>query len=138
MPWSETDPLTERKRFILEAQGGLFSHAELCRRHNISRQKGYKWLARYETEGPDGLLDRSHRPHSCPHATPAYVLQAAFELRRARPRWGAGKIIGHLETLHPDWSMPSRQVLHRHFVREGRGRIKGCVKGEATYLRADD
>jgi transposase InsO family protein len=119
MPWLETDPVTERKRFIVEAQGGLFSHAELCRRHNISRQKGYKWLERYEAEGPDGLLDRSHRPHSCPHATPVHVLEAAFELRRARPRWGAGKIIAHLETLHPDWALPARQVLHKHFVRQG-------------------
>ena len=41
-------------------QGGLFSHTELCRRHNISRRTGYKWLERYEAEGPDGLLDRSH------------------------------------------------------------------------------
>jgi hypothetical protein len=32
MPWLETDPVTERKRFIREAEGGLFSHAELCRR----------------------------------------------------------------------------------------------------------
>jgi len=119
MPWLETDPVTERKRFIVEAQGGLFSHAELCRRHDISRQKGYKWLARYEADGPDGLLDRSHRPHSCPHATPAYVLEAAFALRGTRPRWGAGKIIGHLRALHPDWPMPARQVLHKHFVSEG-------------------
>jgi putative transposase len=117
MPWLETDPVTERKRFILEAEGGLFSHAELCRRHNISRRTGYKWLERYEADGPDGLLDRSHRPRSCPHATPAYVLEAAFELRRTRPRWGAGKIIGHL--VHPDWPMPARQVLHKHFVHAG-------------------
>jgi len=119
MPWLETNPVTERKRFIVEAQGGLFSHAELCRRHDISRHKGYKWLERYEVEGPDGLLDRSHRPHSCPHATPAYVLEAAFELRRSRPRWGAGKIIGHLKILHPDWPMPARQVLHKHLARAG-------------------
>ena len=45
MPWLETDPVTERKRFVVEAQGGLFSHTELCRRHNISRRTGYKWLA---------------------------------------------------------------------------------------------
>jgi len=119
MPWLETDPVTERKRFIVEAQGGLFSHSELCRRHNISRQKGYKWLARYEAEGPDGLCDRSHRPHACPHATESYVLEAAFKLRRARPRWGAGKILGHLEILHEDWPLPCRQVLHKHLVREG-------------------
>ena len=119
MPWLETDPVTERKRFIVEAEGGVFSHAELCRRHNISRQKGYKWLERYEVEGPDGLLDRSHRPHSCPHGTEPFVLEAAFELRRARPRWGAGKVLGHLAELHPDWPFPARQVLHKHFVRQG-------------------
>jgi transposase InsO family protein len=119
MPWLETDPVTERKKFIIEAQGGRFSHAELCRRHNMSRQKGYKWIERYETEGPDGLLDRSHRPHSCPHATEPHVLEAALELRRTRPRWGAGKILGYLETLHPDWPLPARQVLHKHIEREG-------------------
>ena len=119
MPWLETDPVTERKRFVVEAQGGLFSHTELCRRHNISRRTGYKWLERYEAEGPDGLLDRSHRPHSCPHATETYVLEAAFELRRTRPRWGAAKILGRLEILHPDWSLPTPQILHRHFVRQG-------------------
>ena len=119
MPWLETEPVTERKKFIIEAQGGRFSHAELCRRHNISRQKGYKWIERYEEEGPEGLLDRSHRPHSCPHATESYVLDAAIELRRARPRWGAGKILGYLTNQHPDWPLPARQVLHKHFAREG-------------------
>ncbi len=119
MPWLETDPVNERKRFILEATGGLFSHAELCRRHDISRKTGYKWLERYEAAGPDGLLDRSHRPASCPHATEPHVLEAAFELRQHRPRWGAGKILGHLDTLHPDWALPAPQTLHKHFVRAG-------------------
>ena len=86
MPWLETDPVNERKRFVLETQGGLFSHSELCRRYGISRKTGYKWLDRYEREGPNGLTDRSHRPHSCPHATDPEVLEAAFELRRHRPR----------------------------------------------------
>ena len=111
--------MNERKRFILEATAGLFSHSELCRRHGISRKTGYKWLERYETEGPDGLLDRSHRPHCCPHATEPHILEAAFELRRRRPRWGAAKILGRLLELHPDWSLPAHQVLHRHFLREG-------------------
>jgi putative transposase len=119
MPWLETDPVTERKRFVLEAEGGLFSFAELCRRHGISRKTGYKWLERYEVEGPDGLLDRSHRPGFCPHATEPRVLEAAFELRRHRPRWGAAKILGRLRTLHPEWSLPAAQTLHKHFVRKG-------------------
>ncbi len=118
MPWLETDPVTERKRFILEAEGGLFSHAGLCRRHGISRKTGYKWLELYALEGPEGLLDRSHRPDSCPHATPAYVLEAAFALRRRRPTWGAAKILGRLDELHPDWPLPAPQTLHRHLVRK--------------------
>ena len=93
--------MNERKRFILEATAGLFSHSELCRRHDISRKTGYKWLERYETEGPDGLLERSHRPHCCPHATEPHILEAAFELRRHRPRWGAAKILGRLLEVPP-------------------------------------
>jgi putative transposase len=120
MPWLETDPVNERKRFILEALGGLFSHAELCRRHGISRKTGYKWLERYETLGPDGLLDRTHRTVSCPHATEPHVLDAAFELRKRRNhRWGAGKIRSRLLDLHPDWRIPSAQVLHKYFKRRG-------------------
>ena len=46
MPWLETDPMNERKRFILEATGGLFSHTELCLRHGVSRKTGYKWSLR--------------------------------------------------------------------------------------------
>ena len=67
MPWLETDPMNERKRFILEATGKFFSHTELCLRHGVSRKTGYKWLDRYESEGPDGLVDRPHRAHVHPH-----------------------------------------------------------------------
>jgi putative transposase len=118
MPWLETDPMTERKRFILEAEGGLFSFSELCRRHHISRKTGYKWLDRYAADGVDGLVDRSHRPESCPHATEPHIVEAAIQLRKARPRWGAGKILSHLQSLHPDWSLPAPQTLHKYFVRE--------------------
>ena len=41
----------------------------------VSRKTGYKWLERYELVGPAGLVDRSHRPYSCPHATPAPIVQ---------------------------------------------------------------
>ena len=67
MPWLETDPMNERKRFILEATGGLFSHTELCLRHGVSRKTGYKWLERYESEDPTAswtALIRSARIHT--------------------------------------------------------------------------
>lgn len=58
MPWLETEPVKERKKFILEWCSGDFGVAELCRRHGVSRKTGYKWIERYEAEGPEGLLDR--------------------------------------------------------------------------------
>lgn len=119
MPWMETEPVRERKRFILEATGGYFTHTELCRRFGISRKTGYKWLQRYQDEGPDGLVDRSHRPHSCPHAAEPHVIEAAIELRKRKMSWGPSKIHARLLTLHPDWRVPSPQVLHKYFEREG-------------------
>lgn len=120
MPWLETDPVTERKRFIMEWLAGDFSVSELCRRHDISRKTGYKWVERYQAEGPDGLLDRSHRPSSCPHATPPHVLEEACRIRTSRRRLiGAKKVRNRLLTEHPDWPIPSRRTLHRHFVKQG-------------------
>jgi len=60
--------------------------ARRARRYGISRTTGHKWLERYRAVGPDGLLDRSQRPHTSPQATPDDVLEAAVELRGKRPR----------------------------------------------------
>ena len=87
MPWRETSAMNERFNFVVDAQRGHFPFAELCRRYGVSRKTGYKWLHRFEQHGPQGLADRSHRPHSCPHATPLEVVQAILELRRRRG-WG--------------------------------------------------
>jgi transposase InsO family protein len=115
----ETEPVNERKQFILEATGSFFTHTELCCRYGISRKTGYKWLNRYLVEGPDGLADRSHTTHSCPHTTEPHVIEVALKLRKRWMSWGAGKIRARLLTLHPDWHIPSAQVLHKYFEREG-------------------
>jgi transposase InsO family protein len=120
MPGLETEPVKERKKFILEWRSGDFGVAELCRRHGVSRKTGYKWIERYEAEGPDGLLDRSHRPHECPHATPLHVLDEACRIRTSRRTLiGAKKVRKRLLTEHPGWPVPSRRALHTHFVKQG-------------------
>ena len=58
------------------------SVTELSERHGVSRKTTYKWIGRYEAEGPDGLVDRSRRPHHCPQATRPEVLAEAFRLVR--------------------------------------------------------
>ena len=62
MPWRESSLMDQRLQFIAEYILEVFSMTELCARYGISRKTGYKWIARYETGGPAGLLDRSRRP----------------------------------------------------------------------------
>jgi putative transposase len=75
MPWRVTSPMYERQRFVLDAEHTSASFAELCRRYDISRKTGYKWLDRYAHLGPESLADRSDRPDVCPHATTPAVIR---------------------------------------------------------------
>jgi transposase InsO family protein len=50
----------------------------------VSVRTAYKWLKRFKQEGVGGLLDRSSRPHHCPHATPQAVTDQVLEQRRSR------------------------------------------------------
>ena len=59
--------MNERMRFVTDWERDLYSMVELCERYGVSRKTGYKWLARYEADGPDGLRERSRAPHQCPH-----------------------------------------------------------------------
>ena len=108
------------QRFIMEWLSGEFGVAELCRRHEISRRTGYKWIARYERDGPEGLEDRSRRPGSCPWGTDVDLIEEAIRIRYSRRQpLGARKVRPRLVALHPDQDMPCERTLHRHFVRRG-------------------
>lgn len=43
-----------------------------------------KWVARYQAEGPEGLQDRSSRPHRLRRPTPAAIVNRIEALRRER------------------------------------------------------
>lgn len=119
MPWLQTNPMDERMRFIVAHNEGLYSMSELCERFGISRQAGYKWLGRYEAEGVQGLADRSHAPHQCPHRISAEVAQALLELRRMHPRWGPITLLGRLAKLKPGWQLPAPSTVGDLLAREG-------------------
>ena len=115
MKWRSLTVEEGRARFVLEAQHSFRSHAELCRKYEISRPTGYKWLRRYEEGGLEGLKDRSHRPHSCPHRASEEVVKRILELRRRD--WGSRKIERRL--LDEGFTAPpSRKtidrILHKH------------------------
>ncbi len=58
--------------------------AEAAEAAGVSPRTAYKWLGRFEDEGPTGLLDRSSRPQSSPRQVPADWQGLVLELRRLR------------------------------------------------------
>lgn len=50
----------------------------------ISERTVRKWLARYRSEGPGGLVDRSSRPHRLYRPTPRHVAKRIIALRHRR------------------------------------------------------
>src|SRR5574340_908372 len=93
MPWKETGPFEERRRFVVACRHSDESFSAICERFGISRQKGYKWLDRFEEGGVEALADRSRRSHSNSRAVPAAVVELIVELRKRRPRWGPRKLL---------------------------------------------
>ena len=65
-------------RHVDEVSGSV---AATCRYYGISRQAYYKWLKRYESEGFEGLKDRSSAPHHSPTATSSEVIEKILWLR---------------------------------------------------------
>lgn len=116
MPWNARDTMSLREEFVLLARQDGANRRELCRRFGISPQTAYKWLARHEQQGRDGLMDRSKRPKTCPRLTPPDLERAVLELRLKHPCWGGRKLSRRLQDLgHPPLA-PSTitSVLHRH------------------------
>ena len=54
-----------------------------------------KWVARFRAEGPEGLQDRSSRPHKLRQPTPAPVVERIAALRRQR--WTGLRIAAELK-----------------------------------------
>ena len=50
----------------------------------VSIKTAGKWVKRFKAEGPQGLLDRSSRPHTLHRPTPAATVERIAELRRQR------------------------------------------------------
>jgi transposase InsO family protein len=90
MPWRGITVQDQREDFVRLASSDGANVSELCRRFQISRKTGYKWLQRQACGL--GLSEGSRRPHHSPSATPAPLQQRVLEVRAKHPAWGARKI----------------------------------------------
>ncbi len=73
-----------------------WSVTEVAARYEIGRQTVHEWIRRYSKQGVAGLVDRSHRPTSCPHQMSAEVEAWIINLRAHNPEWGPARIAHQL------------------------------------------
>jgi transposase InsO family protein len=92
----------------------------------ISRATGYKWWARYRTEGLAGLADRSSRAHRIPRRTSAERERQVLALRRER------KLGPH--RIGPLLGMPASTV-HAVLTRHGMSRLAWMDRPTGQVIR---
>jgi transposase InsO family protein len=106
----------QRYQAVLAVISDGLSISQVAEKVGVSRQTLHAWLARYEAEGLEGLVNRSHRPVSCPHQMPAVVEAALLELRRSRPYWGPRRLVFELAKRRVA-PVPSESAAYRALVR---------------------
>ena len=85
--------------------------AHVAKAMGISRQCAHRWLARFDAEGDEGLVDRSSRPYRSPARTPVEV---ELEVVAARRQLRVGP-----DRLSDELGVPARtisRILRRHQV----------------------
>lgn len=92
----------------------------------VSRATAHKWLRRFQTEGIDGLEDRSSAPHRCPHALPAREVRRIVQARR-RTKHGPHR-------LGPELGHP-RSTVYAVLRREGLSRLAYLDRPTAVPIR---
>jgi len=117
--WRSSSPMSLRLEFVAEALSARSSFRALCARYGISEKTGYKWRARFLAEGPAGLVDRSHAPHTCPHRIPAELEALLLAERTTHPTWGARKLRAVLVTAAPTLPWPAASTLTAALGRAG-------------------
>jgi transposase InsO family protein len=78
------------RRVLVERQTASIVASDL----GVDRKTVRKWCARFQAEGPAGLLDRSSRPHRLRQPTPDAVVGQVADLRRQR--WTGAQIAQEL------------------------------------------
>lgn len=139
MPWQEVCPMDVRMRFVAAVIAEEDSMTALCEEYGISRRIGYKWLARYQSEGPTGLGERRRGPRRVPWAITIAQAEAIIGLRRRHQSWGPKKLRAKLHALAPEQRWPALStigdLLRRKGLSHGRRRRRRATPTTRSELR---
>ena len=89
---------------------------DVAARFGVHRKTVHGWLARYESDGLEGLADRSHRPRSCPHQIGAEVETVVATMRSSHPAWGPRRLVFEMARAGVE-PVPSESAVYRALVR---------------------
>ena len=145
MPWKGVTVSEQRQRFLEDYQLNYYTITELAERFSISPKTAHthpghqgKWIKRFKQHGQAGFHEHSRRPRSCPWQTDAAIAEELVTLRKARPRWGPGKLLDLMRRRNPERQLPvvstAAQILSREGLIKPRRRTRrahpGCPKSQ--------
>ena len=111
MAWGLTKVEEKRKEFIDSYLKKENSFTELCREYQISRKNGYKWVARYEKGGVEGLKNQSRAPITQAGKTNDRLISEILKVKQKYMAWGPKKILAILQKDHPSEDCPSTTTI---------------------------
>src|SRR5882724_11914338 len=92
---------------------------ELCERYGVSRKTGYKWVERYERDGPDGLRERSRAPTIARIGFRPTWRRRSAAGAGSHPSWGPEKILHWLKRRQPELEIPATSTAGDLLARRG-------------------
>jgi transposase InsO family protein len=134
MPLRVMDLVEQRLAVLQEPGWSGRSVAQVCARHQISRQTFYDWQRRYATDGLAGLIPRSRRPLRSPGQLD-YDLEDRIVRLRKQHGWGPAKIRDALRRdglVAPAASTVQQVLARRGLTGDPRRRV---IKATATLQR---
>lgn len=137
MPWPETRVEDQRAMLMAAVERGELTMRAACYAAGVSPKTGYKWRARWRSEGVLGLLDRSRAPQRHPNATSAELTAIIVAWRQAHPQHGPKTILTYLQRLQPSTSWPSPSTIGAILVRAGliadKPKPKASARGGTSF-----
>ena len=124
MPFEKRTVMEQRLEFCLLAMNSEISFSDTCRRFNISRKTGYKWLYRFLGSGVAGVDDLSRKPKHSPGRTSIEMEAYIVAIRKENPEWGSKKVHKILlnqrqQGTYPFDMLPCKNTITSVFTRNG-------------------
>jgi len=133
MPWKETCVMDMKVQLLADWMSLEYTVVGLSRKYQVSRKTVYKWIRRYEEEGPPGLIDRSSAPIHRTWATSTEIISYILAIKTKHKDLGPKKIITILKKKYPDIAWPAASTAQAILRKEGWVKTRHRRKHTPSY-----